>query len=327
MKALIYTAPSALEFADAPDPAPQAGDALIKVDSVGICGSDMHAFLGHDERRPAPLILGHEVAGITAEGKRVTVNPLVVCGECAYCVGGRDNLCAHRQIISMPPRAGGFAEFLAMPEGNLIAVPDDVDLEKAALAEPLACGWHAVRLGKSHVNAANGKVLVLGGGAIGVGAALAAKAQGFDDITLVESNPIRTDYLKAKMDFSIFHPDDVAGRDDFGLVIDGVGIAPTRALASAATCPGGVIIHIGLGNIGGSVGGGLDTRRLTLQEITFIGTYTYTGKDFSDTASALFAGRLGALDWIETRPLAAGQDAFLDIKAGQIAAAKVILKP
>ena len=323
MKALIYTAPSALEFADAPDPAPQAGDALIKVDSVGICGSDMHAFLGHDERRPAPLILGHEVAGITAEGKRVTVNPLVVCGKCDYCTGGRDNLCAHRQIISMPPRAGGFAEFLAMPEGNLIAVPDDVDLEQAALAEPLACGWHAVRLGKSHVNAATSKILVLGGGAIGVGAALAAKAQGFDDITLVESNPIRTDYLKAKMDFPIFHPDDVAGRDDFALVIDGVGIAPTRALASAATCPGGVIIHIGLG----SADGGIDTRRLTLQEITFIGTYTYTGKDFSDTASALFAGRLGALDWIETRPLAAGQGAFLDIKAGQIAAAKVILKP
>ena len=323
MKALIYTAPSALEFADAPDPAPQAGDALIKVDSVGICGSDMHAFLGHDERRPAPLILGHEVAGTTAEGKRVTVNPLVVCGECDYCVGGRDNLCAHRQIISMPPRAGGFAEFLSMPEGNLIAVPDDVDLEQAALAEPLACGWHAVRLGKSHVNAATSKVLVLGGGAIGVGAALAAKAQGFDDITLVESNPIRADYLKAKMDFPIHHPDDVVGRDDFGLVIDGVGIAPTRALASAATCPGGVIIHIGLG----SADGGLDTRRLTLQEIAFIGTYTYTGKDFSDTANALFAGRLGALDWIETRPLAAGQGAFLDIKAGQIAAAKVILKP
>ena len=323
MKALIYTAPSALEFADAPDPARQAGDALIKVDSVGICGSDMHAFLGHDERRPAPLILGHEVAGTTAEGKRVTVNPLVVCGECAYCTGGRDNLCAHRQIISMPPRAGGFAEFLSMPEDNLIAVPDDVDLEQAALAEPLACGWHAVRLGKSHVNAATSKILVLGGGAIGVGAALAAKAQGFDDITLVESNPIRTDYLKAKMDFSILHPDDVVGRDDFGLVIDGVGIAPTRVLASAATCPGGVIIHIGLGD----AEGGIDTRRLTLQEITFIGTYTYTGKDFSDTASALFAGRLGALDWTETRPLAAGQDAFLDIKAGQIAAAKVILKP
>ena len=323
MKALIYTAPNILEFADAPDPAPQAGDALIKVDSVGICGSDMHAFLGHDERRPAPLILGHEVAGITAEGKRVTVNPLVVCGACAYCVGGRDNLCAHRQIISMPPRAGGFAEFLSMPEGNLVAVPDDVDLEQAALAEPLACGWHAVRLGKSHVNAATSKVLVLGGGAIGVGAALAAKAQGFDDITLVESNPIRTDYLKAKMGFPIHHPDNLAGRDDFALVIDGVGIAPTRALASAATCPGGVIIHIGLG----SADGGLDTRRLTLQEITFIGTYTYTGKDFSDTASALFAGRLGAVDWIETRPLAAGQGAFLDIKAGQIAPAKVILKP
>ena len=123
MKALIYTAPHALEFRDAADPLVSEGDVLIKVDSVGICGSDMHAFLGHDGRRPAPLILGHEVAGVTADGRRVTVNPLVSCGACRFCLSGRDNLCMERQIISMPPREGGFAEKLVMPEQNLISVP------------------------------------------------------------------------------------------------------------------------------------------------------------------------------------------------------------
>ena len=80
MKALVYIGPEALDHREVPDPTPKDGEVLVKVDSVGICGSDMHAFLGHDERRPAPLILGHEVAGtITGgprDGTRVTVNPL-----------------------------------------------------------------------------------------------------------------------------------------------------------------------------------------------------------------------------------------------------------
>lgn len=324
MKALIYTAPNTLEFAEAGKPIIRDGDALIRVDSVGICGSDMHAFLGHDDRRPAPLILGHEVAGITTDGQRVTVNPLVTCGTCQHCVSGRDNLCQTRQIISMPPREGGFAEWLAMPSSNLITVPDYVPLSKAALTEPIACGWHAIRLGKTHLSDTTDKsrVLVIGGGAIGVGAALSAKAQGFDDITLVESNALRADYLGSMSDINVLHPDDVL-ENDFDLVIDGVGIEATRALASATVCPGGVIMHIGLG----SASGGIDTRRLTLQEITFIGTYTYTAKDFRETAQALFDGRLGALDWIEERPLENGQQAFLDIREGQNAVPKLILKP
>ena len=107
------------------------------------------------------------------------------------------------------------------------------------------------------------------------------------------------------------------------IVIDGVGFEATRAAASAAAKPGGVVAHIGLG----SATGGLDIRRMTLQEITFVGTYTYTAQDFRDTAAAMFEGRLGALDWIETRPLSDGASAFADIRAGRVAAPKIILKP
>jgi L-gulonate 5-dehydrogenase len=91
---------------------------LLSVEAVGICGSDMHAFLGHDERRPAPLILGHEAAGRMADGTRVVVNPLVTCGDAPPAGTGRDNICANRQIISMPPREGAFAERLAMPSAT-----------------------------------------------------------------------------------------------------------------------------------------------------------------------------------------------------------------
>jgi L-iditol 2-dehydrogenase len=328
MKALVYTGPEGLDYRDAPDPQPGL-DALIRVAHVGICGSDMHAYLGHDERRPAPLILGHEAAGeIIAgpgQGSRVTVNPLVTCGECEDCLAGRENLCAKRQIISMPPREGAFAEMIAMPPRNLVTIPDGVPTEKAALAEPIACGWHAVRLAKRALNRPldQARCLVLGGGAIGLGAALVLRAQGAAEITLAETNPARR-AIVARED-GIRTVDPSAGETPSGvdLVIDGVGFEATRAAASAAVRPGGAILHIGLG----SSAGGLDIRRMTLQEITFIGTYTYSAQDFRDTAAAIFDGRLGALDWPEIRPLAEGARAFADIRAGRAAAPKIILTP
>jgi len=328
MKALVYTAPEALEFRDAPEPVPGAGDVLIEVAHVGICGSDMHAFLGHDERRPAPLILGHEAAGTVIAGPgtggRVTVNPLVTCGTCEDCIAGRENLCARRQIISMPPREGAFAERLTMPPGNLVAIPDGVPTEKAALAEPIACGWHGVRLARRamHRPLEEARCLVLGGGAIGLGAALVLAAQGAGEIWLAETNPYRRAIVARTGDFRVFDPAE-RGPQSVDLVIDGVGFEATRAAASAAARPSGVIVHIGLG----SAAGGLDIRRMTLQEITFIGTYTYSKADFRATAEAIFDGRLGALDWPEIRPLSDGAAAFADIKAGRAAAPKIILRP
>ena len=107
MKALVYTGVETLEYREVPQPVPGAGEELIQVMASGICGSDMHAYLGHDDRRPAPLILGHEAAGFVMggpdDGRRVTINPLVTCNNCPACISGRTNLCTKRQIISMPP--------------------------------------------------------------------------------------------------------------------------------------------------------------------------------------------------------------------------------
>ena len=166
---------------------------------------------------------------------------------------------------------------------------------------------------------------MIGGGAIGVGAALSLRAQGATEITVIEPNALRRETLEAIDGFDVVAPDShqmpEAGSVD--CVIDGVGYAATRDTACTLVRQGGVIAHIGLGE----ATGGLDVRRMTLQEITFIGTYTYTTQDFVETAQAIFDGRLGALDWIETRPLAAGQSAFVDIRAGQVASPKVVLIP
>ncbi|WP_281859070.1 alcohol dehydrogenase catalytic domain-containing protein [Litoreibacter halocynthiae] len=327
MKALVYTAPKAMEMQDLPTPTAQDGEALIEVKSVGICGSDMHGYLGHDDRRPAPLVLGHEAAGVVSSGPqsgtRVTVNPLVTCGTCPACNSGRSNLCPTRQIISMPPREGAFAQWLTMPQGNLIALPDHLSFDQAALAEPLAVCWHAIRLCAAQPYAdLTAPTVVIGGGAIGFGSALALKAFGATDVTLIETNPLRAAHLRGLIDIPVCEPSDIA-MGQAALVVDCVGYKATRETACAMAAPGTTICHIGLGDSDG----GLDVRRITLQEITVFGTYAYTEQDFQDTVAAMADGRLGGLDWAETRALSEGPQAFADILGGRVMAPKVILHP
>lgn len=324
MKALVYEGEKALAIRDVPEPAPQEGEHLIKVEAVGICGSDMHAYLGHDERRPAPLILGHEAAGIIQggprDGERVTINPLVTCTTCPACKAGRENLCPTRQIISMPPREGAFAQFVSIPERNLVSVPDDVPLNKAALAEPLAVSWHAAKLALDAAHPAmDRRALVIGGGAIGLAAALALGAMGCADVTIAEP----TDSRRKLLIDTCGQKAVAKATGTYPMVIDAVGYAATRAIASEVVEPGGVICHVGLGDNKG----GLDVRRVTLQEITFFGTYAYDAQDFRDTAQAIFDGRLGPLNWFDERPLDDGAEAFRALHAHEVAAPKIVLRP
>ena len=324
MKALVYEDTETLGLREVKRPVVAPGEQLIRIHAVGICGSDMHAYLGHDERRPAPLILGHEAAGVVEdgpwEGRHVTINPLVTCGTCVYCRGGRENLCRNRQIISMPPREGAFAQFVAMPERNLVTVPVDVPLNRAALVEPLAVGWHAARLGLQALDPSTElRAMIIGGGAIGLACALTLKAMGVEEITITEPNESRRAYLRNHCG------QDVVAKvcETAPIVVDAAGYAATRETASSFAEPGGVIVHVGLGEDSG----GLGVRRMTLQEITFIGSYTYSAQDFRDTAQAIFDGRLGPLDWFETRPLADGAAVFADIRAGRSPAPKIVLDP
>jgi L-iditol 2-dehydrogenase len=331
MKALIYTAPNTLELREIPEPEPGNDEVLIRVEAVGICGSDMHAYHGFDERRPAPVILGHEAAGRVLSGrlagKRVTVNPLVTCNVCDFCLDGRAHLCRQREIASMPKRPGAFAEVLRMPEANLVEIPEDLDAAKAAMAEPLAVGYHAARLGERQLRRplAHARVVVLGGGAIGLASALCLAFLGARDIAIAETNAARRGTVERAGPFRTYAPGSANEPADssIDLVLDAVGADATRAVACRLARAGGAIVHIGL--LPGA--GGIDIRKITLQEITLVGSYCYTPVDFRETVAALVAGRLGAIDWLEQRPLAEGPAAFRDIDAGKVAAAKVVLRP
>jgi 2-desacetyl-2-hydroxyethyl bacteriochlorophyllide A dehydrogenase len=331
MKALVYTGPNSLVFRDAPKPTPEPGEVLVKVEAVGICGSDMHAYHGHDSRRPPPLVLGHEAAGRiiggARDGERVTINPLVVDPACPYAVEGRWHLSPTRQIISMPPRPGAFAEFVRIPERNVVSIPDDMPIEHAALAEPVAVSWHAVRLGmeRLHQPLAACRVVVLGGGAIGLAAAIVARHFGAPNVRVAEPNALRRKAIATQEDCDAYDPAAPGAPADnsIDLVIDAVGAAATRAAGCAMVRPGGVIVHAGL--LPGQ--DGLDIRKITLQEVTLTGTYCYTPTDFLQTVEALAARRLGSLSWFESRPLSDGAAAFRDIDAGSTAFAKLMLRP
>jgi 2-desacetyl-2-hydroxyethyl bacteriochlorophyllide A dehydrogenase len=329
MKALVYTAPNRVDYRDEPDPVPAAGEVLLRIDAVGICGSDLHAYHGHDPRRVPPMILGHELAGTVVAGpgagSRVTVNPLITCGTCEYCRTGRDNLCMRRTMIGMT-RPGGFAELMTIPSASVIELPPDMGEREAALTEPAATALHAMKLAARALARPlpEARVLVMGGGAIGLLTALLLRSYGCRDIRLAETNPLRRASVDATGAAAAFDPAATTPqRDAFELVVDAVGGRATRNGALEAVKPGGVVLHIGLMDWASEI----DMRKLTLSEITLIGTYTYSSADLRATVAALHAGVFGDLSWVETRPLAEGAAAFDDLHNGRSASAKIVLRP
>jgi 2-desacetyl-2-hydroxyethyl bacteriochlorophyllide A dehydrogenase len=333
MKALIYTQPNEVQLQERPLPDLVAGEVVLKIEAVGICGSDMHAWHGHDPRRKPGLVLGHEFVGRIeqsaasgfAVGTRFTGNPLITCGVCEYCVQGRNNLCANRTMVGMT-RPGAFAEFMSIPAASLIAMPQDLPARAAALTEPAATAWHAINLTMCALARPihECRVLVIGGGAIGMLSALLLRHLGVRRVVLAELNAPRRDAVATHAQCETIDPRAaVPAENSFDVVIDAVGAKATRAQAFTAIKPGGVIMHVGLQDWASEI----DMRKLTLAEITLLGTYTYTTADLRATVDALASGAFGDLSWVEERTLAEGQQAFLDLDQGRCASAKVILKP
>lgn len=333
MNALVYTQPNEMQLQQRPMPELVDGEVVLKIEAVGICGSDMHAWHGHDPRRKPGLVLGHEFVGTVQHsaargfetGTRWTGNPLITCGTCEYCVQGRNNLCANRTMVGMT-RPGAFAQFMSIPAASLIAMPQQMSIVAAALTEPAATAWHAINLSMRvlvrplHECA----VLVIGGGAIGMLAALLLKHLGVRQLTVTELNSLRRDTLSKAVGCEAIDPrQQPLTESHYDYVVDAVGSKATRQQAFAAVKPGGVIMHIGLQDWASEV----DMRKLTLAEITLLGTYTYTTADLRATVDALHRGVFGDLSWVEQRSLDEGAQAFVDLDQGKSASAKIVLLP
>ena len=333
MKALVYTQPNEMQLAEQPAPELVDDEVVLKIEAVGICGSDMHAWHGHDPRRKPGLVLGHEFAGSVHASKakgvelgtRFTGNPLITCGRCEYCIQGRNNLCSNRTMVGMT-RPGAFAEYMSIPARSLVAIPNDMPARAAALTEPVATAWHAVNLSQRalHRPLHECSALVIGGGAIGMIAALLLRHLGTANLALSELNQLRRDAVARHVQCETLDPalaPPPAARFDY--VIDAVGAAITRKHALAAVKPGGVVMHVGLQDWASEI----DMRRLTLDEITLLGTYTYTTADLHASVDGLYRNIFGDLAWVEERSLTDGAQAFVDLHEGRSAAAKIVLRP
>ena len=333
MHALVYTQPNEVCLQERPYPEMADGEVILRIDAAGICGSDMHAYHGHDPRRKPGLVLGHEFAGTVVEsrdtsisiGDRVSGNPSITCGICDNCVQGRGNLCSDRGMVGMT-RPGAFAEYMSIPAETLIKLPNDMASDAAALTEPAATALHAINLALRvlHRPVQEGSVLILGGGAIGMLAALLLKHYGVDRLAVVELNAGRGQSIVDHVGCEVIDTrKQTLGESSYDLVLDCVGAAATRKAAFSAVKPGGAIVHIGLQDWASEI----DMRKLTLGEITLIGAFTYTLADMRATVNLLRQGAFGDLAWVETRSLGDGPAAFSDLHHGKTASAKVLLKP
>jgi NADPH:quinone reductase-like Zn-dependent oxidoreductase len=298
-----HGAPGVLRYEDAPDPEPQPGWAIVRVQACALNHLDLWQRRGIDRVRiPLPHVSGSDVAGVVvdpggsaiAPGTRVMVYPGLSCGSCAACADGRQNLCAAFDVLGLQSN-GGYAELVAVPAGNLLPIPEHIDVVTAA-AFPLTflTAWHML------VTLARVKpgdtVLVLAGGS-GVGQAAIPIARLHGARVLATSAPAkmeRTRALGAELVFDHYVDDFSrhvraatrgAGAD---IVVEHVGEATwERSVRSLAR--GGRLVTCGATT---GYAASIDLRHLFARQLSLLGSYMGTRDELQAAAGHLFAGRL-----------------------------------
>ena len=337
MKALVYTGPEKVEIQDVPVPSPKLGEALLRVHASGICGSDIHGFLGHSERRKPGLILGHEAvatiekvhASVTGwkAGQRVVINPLMPCWQCPACLNGKQNLCADWKLIGLDRVHGTYAEFISLPATCLYPVSETLSEAEAIMTEPLANVVHFFRTSMSEVP---DSLAILGAGAIGMLALSMAKLRGIARVCIIDKNEKRLEVarqLKADHVISSAKQDPVqAARDWSGggteFVIETAGIESTRRQAVNVCRRGGRVLFIGMTEMESS----LPWIEMIRDEKSVFTTFCYTPRDFLTALRLIEARRLDLTPWTETRPLDDGQAGFLKMAKDPGSTLKMMFK-
>jgi len=202
MKALVYGGPWTMTVEDAPDPQPGAGELLVEPVAVGICGSDVHGFIGKTGRRKPPMIMGHEFAGrVTGVGSGVSrfeigdavvVSPIQACGVCINCRVGLTNICTQRHVLGVDI-AGAYAERLVIKEEMAFPKPENLSWRRAAMSEPLAVALHAVEITPIRLMQT---VAIVGAGTIGLLTLMAARLKGAGRIIVTDMMPHRLDLAR-----------------------------------------------------------------------------------------------------------------------------------
>lgn len=337
MKGVVWHGPERMAVEEVPEPALEAGHVVLRPEAAGICGSEVEGYLGRMGNRVPPLIMGHEFAGTVVEvgegvdpewiGRRAAVNPLISCGECRLCRLGLTNLCRERALIGIQ-HPGAFAEYVKVPAGSLYPLPEGVSARTGALAEPLANGVHAVRLGTEGREPVEHAV-VIGAGTIGIMVAQAAVLAGISWVGVVEPHAGRRELARRLGAHAVFGSAEeargevleIAAGLGADLVLDAVGAAETRRQAVELLRPGGTAILVGLHDDETSVG----FHGVVRNQVALRGSYAYTGDDFGRALSWLVEGRAGIGELPPVQPLERGPEIFAGLVQGPAEQVKVFL--
>ncbi|WP_244265794.1 zinc-binding alcohol dehydrogenase family protein [Polycladidibacter hongkongensis] len=277
-------------------------EVLLKVSAVGICGTDIHAFTGHQPFFSYPRVLGHEICGVIDQlgsacskfkvGQRVAVMPVISCGKCPACEVGKTNCCESASLYGVH-QDGAFCEYLAVKEENLIAVPEKLTDCAAAYVEPFTISAHAVRRAETS-NKDN--VLVVGAGPIGLGVAAVAKATGAK-VVVADVQDSRLQHVASKLGLATLNPTAEDFEEKLKATFDGrlpstvfdvTGNKNAMTNAVNLICQGGKLVFVGL-YIGDLQ---IDDPTFHRKETTLLASRNSTVEDYEHVLELMESGDL-----------------------------------
>ena len=307
MKTIVCEKPYQLNLKEVEQPTAKAGQALVRIKRIGICGTDLHAFEGNQPFFTYPRILGHELAGVVESidqnepdikpGDTVAIVPYLECGECIACQRGRTNCCSRLNVLGVH----------SVPIDHLVPA-DGLDLDETAMVECLAIGAHAVRRAEIQPNEF---VLVIGAGPIGLGAMQFAGAEGAKVIAM-DLNNQRLAFCKQELgvEFTInvaAEPkaalEQLTGGDFPTVVMDATGSAESMQAALNYVSHGGKLVYVGLflGDFR------LNDPEFHKRETTLLSSRNATRKDFEHVVRLMKNGIVSA------KPLITHRSDFLSL--------------
>ncbi len=342
MKAIVlreYNKPMLPE--DRPVDEPGVGEVLLRVRAAGVCGTDLKLYRGKNPRLKLPLVLGHEFAGEIESigpavhqhrvGERAVVYMYINCGQCEACLAGHENLCSNRRGFFGFERDGGFAEYVVVPESNLVTFPESVSFEQAAiLGDAVATSWHAVR---SQADLKPSQTLmVMGLGGLGLHAVLCGRACG-GEVIAVDSVPSKLEMAKecgARFAVDQSEGDFVQKVRDLtgGRGVDAVAIFRPHAedIEPAIKCarPGGSVVMVAYIDIGNSLN--LDQRFVQSMEVRLMGARGNTRQELVEVVKLVANGQLHPII-SACYPLEQANQALTQLATGQVTGRIVLTIP
>lgn len=337
VRAVQVPEPGRVQFIES-DPEPvEAGTARIRIEAVGICGSDVALMAGKHPYAIYPVVPGHELGGVVVEtgpgtalspGQTVAVRPTLTCGQCRACQGGRSNHCPDVRVLGVHLN-GGMAGEIVLPEDLLFPVPDGLSAELAALVEPTAVAVHACR--RAGIQAGD-SLAIIGAGIIGMLAMQVARAWGASTVLAVDRLPQRLE-VAARMGADVVvnnQRDDTQKAasdicpDGFDSVLELVGREETMSDAVAIARRGGTVTFVALVHRPVT----FDFEPVYRKELTLQSTRLYVDADVEEAIALLASGQVDPLPLMTHRlPMEQAAEAMKLLSEHPEQAIKVLLVP